>query len=171
MLDHRTFATLGRGSAHNDNLCTHFATPVLADVDFQIEIELGTIVKLADGFRIALFALVLGIDLVIHDCGKSREAVCSVGSDDVGLDGASAGIGEVDDGIREGVVLMIKNLAQEEPANSLVFLVERRARVHKREHQKETEDTCRRDHGAVVIHDCCYCLTAAEWAKGLVFEV
>ena len=108
----------------------------LAGVDFQVEIELGAIVKLADAFCIALFALVLSIDLVIDGGRESREAVSPVGSDDIGLDGASAGIGQIDDGIGEGVILMIKNLAKQEPANSLVFLVECRAGERKSDDQK-----------------------------------
>lgn len=115
-------------------------------VDFQIEINLGAIVELADCFGIALAPLVLGIDFVIDGGRQSREAVGAVRSNNISLDRASSGIGQVDDGIREGIVLTIKNLAEEEPANCLVFLVERSASERTGDHQKQTTDTCGGDH-------------------------
>ena len=108
----------------------------LAGVDFQVEIDLGAVVELTDGFCIALSALVLGIDLVIDSGRESGEAVSPVGSNDVGLDGASAGISEIDDGVRERVILMIKNLAKQQPADGLILLVERCARERKSDDQK-----------------------------------
>jgi hypothetical protein len=49
------------------------------DVDFQGDVNLRTVVKLADRFCAALAVVVLRVDLVIDAGKKGREAVGSVG--------------------------------------------------------------------------------------------
>src|SRR5213083_902085 len=94
-------------------------------VDFEVNIDLGAVVELADGLGIALLALVLGIDFVVHRRGERRKAVGAVYSDNIGLNGPSAGIGDVDDGVGKRVVLRIEHFAEEQTADGLLFLVGR----------------------------------------------
>ena len=129
-------------------------------VDFQVEVDLRTVVKLADRFSVALAALVLGINLVVDGGGQRGKAVCTVRADDVGFNGSIAGIGDVDDCIRQGIVLRVEDLAEKQAADDLFFFVGRGAGNRAQRHNQGTDNGYSLDHRAVVIHPV-YCLTVA----------
>ena len=118
----------------------------LLHIDFQVHIDLGAVIELADSFRVALSPLVLGIDFVIDGAGKRWKAVAAVRSDNVGLDRASAGVGHINDGIRKGIILTIKHLPKEQAPGALVFLIGRGIGKKAADNDKQTADGGGRDH-------------------------
>src|ERR1700678_4796149 len=69
------------------------ATGGSAGADAQVDVDLGAVVELADRFGIALVAVELGVDFVVHGAGECGEAIGAVLADDVGLNRARAGVG------------------------------------------------------------------------------
>src|SRR5271157_3198705 len=82
-------------------------------VDFQTDVNLRTIVKLADGFRSALLVVVLCIHLVIDAGLKRRKTVGSVRTNDVGLHGAGVSVGQIHDRVRQRIVAAVQHFASE----------------------------------------------------------
>ena len=80
-------------------------------VDLEIDVDLWPVVELAHRFCIALAAVNLSVDLVVH-VGEPWETVGPVLADDVGLDGVSARIGEIDDGADDRIILLVQHLAR-----------------------------------------------------------
>jgi len=115
-LSHKT--RQGAGYPHDLKL-----KDALMFVDFENEIDLGAVVELAYGFCFALMAVELGIDFVVDGAGKRGKAVSAVLANDVGLNGSGAGVGHIDDGIRNGIVVTVEHLAEQQLADSLLALL------------------------------------------------
>ena len=79
---------MGRGKLHE-----RVSAARLLDVDFQHHVDLGPVIKLAEGFRVALAGFELGIYLVVDCVGQRRKTIGAVLTDDVSLDGARPGVG------------------------------------------------------------------------------
>src|ERR1700758_4046963 len=84
-----------------------------AGIYFQVHVDLGAVVELADRLGIAAMALVLGINFVIDGGRESRETVGAIGADDIGFHRASAGIGEIDNGVGKRVIPRVEHLAEQ----------------------------------------------------------
>src|SRR5258708_18896714 len=91
-------------------------------MDLQINVDLGAVVELADGFSVAFTIVELSIDLIV-DGGEAGKTISAVLPDDIGLYRVGAGIGEIDDGIDHRVILLIEYFAEEQTALLPVLLV------------------------------------------------
>src|SRR5579863_9860646 len=92
-------------------------TGVLLRINLEVEVNLGPVIELADGLGFAFPPFVLGVNLIVDRGGKRGKAVGAVDTDDIGFYRAGAGVGEVDDGIGQGIILRIKYFAEEQAAN------------------------------------------------------
>ena len=98
-------------------------------VDFQVHVDLGAVVELANPFGIALFAVILGIDFVIDGRGEGGKTVRTVFADDVSFHGSSSCVGDIDDGVGYGIVLLVENFSKKQASGGFLFLIcQRRAR-------------------------------------------
>jgi hypothetical protein len=93
-----------------------------ASVNTEIEVDLGAIVELADGLGLALMTFVLGVDLVVNGVGECGEAVAAILADDVGFYGAGARIGQINDGVGNGIVMRVEDFAKQQAAGRLVLI-------------------------------------------------
>jgi hypothetical protein len=105
---------------------TDCEAPNLARVDLEVDVNLGSVVELADRPGVTLVVVVLRVDFVV-DGGESWKTVGAVLSHDVGFHGMGARVGEVHDGTDDGIILRIEDFAGEQPALLLVFFIERTA--------------------------------------------
>ena len=110
-------------------------------IDLQVEVDLGTVVELADGFGIALTALELSVDLVVDGGGEGGKAIGAVRADDVGFHGASASVGDVNDGVGKRIVLRVEHFAEEQAADRLLFLVRRGAGERTKDGQQAQQES------------------------------
>jgi len=92
-------------------------------VDFKDQVDLGAVVELAYRFGVALVVVELRVDFVVDGAGERGEAVRAVLADDVGLDGARARVGHIDDGVGKGIVVTIEDLAEQQLADRLLPLL------------------------------------------------
>ena len=93
-------------------------------VDFEIDVNLGTIVELADRAGVAFVAFELGVHLIVH-VGESRKAIGAVLPDDVGFYRMGPGVGEINDGTNDGIVMLIEHLAGQQTALGAILFIER----------------------------------------------
>ena len=124
----------------------------LAGIDSEVEVDLGAIVELADGLGVALMAVVLGVDLVVDGGGESGKAVGAIPAHDVGFHSTGSRIGDVDNGVRKRVVLRVENLAVEQAANGLLFLIGQCSGSGAESEHEETAERDGLDHRGVAIH-------------------
>lgn len=94
----------------------------LLSIDLQVNVNLRSFVELADGFGLALVPVVLRIDFVIYR-GEAGETVGAFLADDVRLHRVSAGIGQVDDGAGDRIILLIKHFTEQQAPLLFFFLV------------------------------------------------
>src|SRR6266852_5340224 len=80
-------------------------------IHFQIDGHLRAVIELAHSFRVTLAAVELCIDFVVDVGRERRKAVSAVRADNVSLYRTSAGIGQVDDCIRQRVAVTVHHLA------------------------------------------------------------
>src|SRR5580692_10140445 len=99
------------------------ATPGLLRINSQDDVGCFSIVELAHRLGLALLAFILGVNFVVDVRGKLREVVCAVSADDVTFHRMGAGIGEVDDSIRQRVIVPIEHLARQHPPDGVLVLV------------------------------------------------
>ena len=99
-----------------------FRAQALLGMDLQIKVDLGAVVKLADGLSVAFAIVELSIDLIV-DGGEAGKTISAVLPDDIGLYRVGAGIGEIDDGIDHRVILLIEYFAEEQTALLPVLLI------------------------------------------------
>src|SRR5215469_5731963 len=125
----------------------------LTCVDLKVEIDLGAFVELADRLGVALVAVVLGVHLVIDYGGQGGKTILAVGSNNVGLDGASASIGHVNDSVFQGIVLRVQHLAVEQPADGFLFLIGSGTGECAQNKQESAHKQNSLGHPARVIHD------------------
>jgi hypothetical protein len=105
-------------------------------VDSEINVNLRTVIELADGPRIAFVVVVLRVDFVIHG-GKPWKTVAPVLSHDVGFDGVSPGIREIYDSADHWIVLLVEHFAREQPPLLLIFIIQS-ARSNRKYNQQRT---------------------------------
>src|SRR5271157_5632482 len=115
-LNHR-----GHGGHRGTTECIIRAS--LAGIYSQIEVDLGAIVELADGLDVAFAAFVLGVDLVVDGGGKGGETVGAIRPHDIGLNRTSAGVGQINDGVRNGVIPLVEDFAEEQAPGGFLLLV------------------------------------------------
>ena len=70
-------------------------------------------------------AVQLGVDFIVQGRRKGWEAVGAVLAYDVSFHGPGARVGYIDNGVRQRIVLGIEDLAKQQPAVGLVFLIGR----------------------------------------------
>jgi hypothetical protein len=114
-------------------------TTFSVSLNLQINVDLSPIVELTDGLSIALFAVVLSIDLVIHR-GEAGKAIRALLTDDVGLHGVGAGVGEVDDRADYGIILLIEDFAIKEATLGFVFVVGESVSHRNREQERSGDE-------------------------------
>src|ERR1700758_5218412 len=88
------------------------ATPSLG-VNAKIDVYLLAGVELADGLGVTLVAIKLGVDFIVDIGREGGDVIGAVLRRDIGFYGAGAGVGEVNDGRRQGIVLTINDSAGE----------------------------------------------------------
>ena len=92
-------------------------------VDLEDHVDLGSIVELAYRFGVALVAVELRVDFVVDGTGERREAIGAILTDDVGLDGARARVGHIDDSVGKGIIATIEDLAEQQLADRFLALL------------------------------------------------
>src|SRR5437879_7708964 len=94
---------------------------LLFGVNSEVNVHCGAAVELAYGLAVALATIVLSVEFVIGVEGGRWETVLTVLAYDVGFDRARAGVGQVHDGARQGVLLLVDDAAGQEASRRVVL--------------------------------------------------
>src|SRR3981189_1843628 len=121
------------------------APGLLLRINLQINQNLRTIVKLANSLAVALVPVVLRVYLIIDIRLQRRETVSAILAADIGLNRASARIGQVNHSIRKRIIGMIQYFARKQ-ARVVRLRTVAKLRSRSRQHQSREQKQKRSCH-------------------------